>query len=202
MIRKPAETLHPIHELLALRWSGRAFQPDRAVTHEELVTLMEAARWAPSCFNDQPWRYIIWDRFRDETQWRRAYDCLSEGNRAWVLDAPLLMVACADSEFAARPGTPNRFGQYDTGAASMAICLQATAMGLMAHQMAGFDAARLRTEFSIPERFAIMATIAVGAPVDSHDAIREVVRERELAPRTRNAPGEHFFAGEWGKGLV
>jgi nitroreductase len=112
------------------------------------------------------------------------------------------MVACADSEFAARPGRPNRFGQYDTGAASMAICLQASAMGLMAHQMAGVDAERLRATFAIPDRYAVMAMIAVGAPVESSEVIRDVIRERELAPRTRGALGEHFFAGKWDRGLV
>jgi nitroreductase len=202
MIRKPAETLQPIHELLAQRWSGRAFQPERALTPAEIVTLSEAARWAPSCFNDQPWRYILWDRFGDDDSWQQAFDCLSEGNRAWVQDTSLLMVACADSEFAARPGRPNRFGQYDTGAASMAICLQASAMGLMAHQMAGFDAKRLRATFAIPDRYEIMAMIAVGAPVESCDAIRDAIRERELAPRTRKVVGEHFFAGKWGRGLL
>jgi nitroreductase len=201
MIHKPATTLQPIHELLAQRWSGRGYRPDRPITQDEKLALVEAARWSPSCANDQPWRYILWDRFRDEANWHRAFDCLNKGNRAWVVDTSLLIVSCADSEFSARPGRHNRFGPYDTGAASMAICLQATALGLMAHQMGGFDPDRLRSEFDIPERYSIMAMIAVGVPVDSESDLRTEIRDRELAPRTRRQARESFFDGTWGHPL-
>ena len=96
------------------------------VSREQLVTLMEAGRWAPSCNGDEPWRYLVWDRSRDPDGWRKAYDCLSESNRKWVKNVPLLLLSCAGSVFAAT-GKPNRWTQHDTGAASVSMALQAVA---------------------------------------------------------------------------
>lgn len=149
MFEKPAETRVPIVELLARRWSGRAFDRDRRVAPDALLGLLEAARWAPSCFGDEPWRYLVWDRFEDPEHWGRAFECLAEGNRTWARDAPILMLAAAAGHFE-RDGRPNRWGAYDTGAASMSLALQATAIGLMVHQMGGFDAERIRRAFAIP----------------------------------------------------
>lgn len=195
MFEKKAITQTEITDLLAKRWSGRAYDAQRRVRREDLIKLLEAARWAPSCFGDQPWRYLVWDRHRDEAQWRRAADCLSEGNRAWATAAPVLMAACADSRFLAND-KPNRWGEYDTGAASMSLCVQATALDLMVHQMGGFDAEALRAQFAIPQRFTPMAMIAVGYQV-SRDAVPEALEERELAARARRPLGSCFFEGAW-----
>ena len=195
MIRKKALTQIEIAEILAERWSGRAYDPDRPVERDELLALLEAARWAPSCFGDQPWRYLIWDRFAEPERWRRAFDCLSEGNRRWAFRAPLLMLALADSRFS--DGRPNRWGQYDTGAASLSLALEATARGLMAHQMSGFDADKVRVEFAIPERYECMAMLTVGYPLPE-SRIPEELKEREYAPRSRRPLSESFFVGEWG----
>jgi nitroreductase len=196
MFEKNALTQTPITDNLARRWSGRAYDPDRPVAHVQLLPLLEAARWAPSCFGYQPWRFLIWDRHADAATWQRAFDCLVEGNRAWAAQAPLLLLATADSQFA--DGRANRWSQYDTGAAAMSLAVQATALGLMVHQMGGFDAGRIRTEFAIPESFDCLAMITVGYQLPI-DRIPEELKERELAPRSRRELGETFFAGAWGR---
>jgi len=147
MFEKPASTEVPIAAPLARRWSGRAFDPDRPVSHEVLLALCEAARWALSCYGDEPWRFVIWDRCGDPDHWARAFAALAEGNRAWARDAPILMLAAAATVFA-RDGRANRWGAYDTGAAGMSLCVQATESGLMVHQMGGFDPERLRLAFA------------------------------------------------------
>jgi nitroreductase len=200
MFNKPIDTLEPIHELLALRWSGRAYDPDRPVARNALVAMLEAARWAPSCFGDQPWRYIVWDRIADPADWQRGFDCLAEGNQSWAKAAPILILGCADT-LLTRNGAPNRWGGYDTGAATMSLCVQATAFGLMVHQMGGFDAVRAAQEFAIPQRFQPMAMLTVGYQVE-RAKIDPAVREREEAARARRPLGESFFRGKWGQPII
>lgn len=195
MVDKPASTQTPIADLLARRWSGRAYDPARPVEPDQLTALLEAARWSPSCFGDQPWRYLIWDRLADPERWHRAFECLAEGNRGWAGDAPLLLLACADSQFT--DGRPNRWGQHDTGAASMGLSIQATALGLMVHQMGGFDAAKIRAEFAIPERYECMAMMTVGYQLPE-DLIPAGMKDREHAARARRPLADSFFVGEWG----
>jgi len=199
-MQKPAITQVAIDKTLAERWSGRAYDAAKTVSQEQIIALLEAARWAPSCFGDQPWRFIVWDKTTDPASWQQAFDCLVPGNQAWVKDSPVLLVALADSLFN-HNGKENRFGQYDTGAASENLCLQATAMGLMAHQMGGFDANKTRETFAIPEQYALMAMISVGYPADVSTLTGEVL-ERETAPRTRRPLGELFFKGTWGKAVI
>ena len=195
MIDKNAVTSTPITSLVARRWSGRAFDPARAVSRDDVIKLLEAARWAPSCFGDQPWRYLVWDRSGDAQAWQRAFDCLVEGNQKWVRNAPLLMLSCADGAFAGND-KPNRWGQHDTGMASLSLTMQATELGLMVHQMGGFDDTKARAEFSIPERFAPMAMIAVGYQL-AREAVPAEMQEKEFAPRNRRGLGESFFAAAW-----
>lgn len=199
-MKKPAVTRVPIDNTIASRWSGRAFDPDKTISEQDVLALLEAARWAPSCYGDQPWRFIVWNRHVDATSWQKAFDCLAPGNQGWVKDAPLLLLAAADSVFM-HNSTPNRWGQYDTGAASENLCLQAASMGLMAHQMGGFDVGKTRAVFAIPEQFALMAMIAVGYPADIARLQGEVL-EREMAPRKRRELGELFFKGGWGQPIV
>jgi len=197
MIEKRAVTAVPVADVLALRWSGRAYDPRKAVAREQVLALLEAARWAPSCFGDQPWRYVICDRNADATAWQTAFECLVPGNQAWAANAPVLILSLADTLFV-HNGKPNRWAQYDTGAASMSLCVQATALGLMAHQMGGFDADRARGAFGIPDQYVPMSMMTVGYQVDERDLPAEA-RERELAPRDRRAIGQTFFAGRWGR---
>lgn len=197
MFEKRAITAVPITDLLARRWSGRAYDRSRPVRREQLLALLEAARWAPSCFGDQPWRYIVFDRSSDGAGWQAALDCLAEGNRTWAVDAPVLILALADSRFV-HNDKPNRWAQYDSGAASMSICVQAASFGLMTHQMGGFDAERARSSFAVPERYLPMAMMSVGYQLPEQ-AIPADRIEGERAPRARRPLGEGFFAGRWGR---
>lgn len=199
MIEKPANTSVEIHELLARRWSPRAIDQERPVARPDIVALLEAARWAPSCFGDQPWRYLVLDRITNRDTWQRAWDCLTDGNKAWVREAPLLMASFADATFR-RNGKPNRWGQHDTGAASENLCLQGTALGLVVHQMGGFDREKLRLAFDVPASFTAMAMIAVGYPGDPAE-LPEEKRIAELAARTRVPLAEIAFEGSWNAGI-
>lgn len=200
MLDKPAITQEPIHDIIARRWSPRAFDESKPVPHHAIISLCEAARWAPSCYGDEPWRYLLWDKLVDPVAWQRALSCLAESNQVWAKRAPLLILSMARKNMR-RDGKENRFGQHDTGMASMAMVLQAVALGLVAHQMGGFDSARIRTEFAIPEEFACIAMIAIGYPA-SVDILEGSLKERELAARSRRPLGEQFFAGAWGNGIV
>lgn len=200
MISKPAKTQVPIHELIAQRWSPRAFDDQKNVGHEQLIALLEAARWAPSCFGDEPWRYMVWNKHNDYEAWQRAYDCLTEGNQLWVRYAPVLLLATCASHFR-HNGSPNRWAAYDTGAASENICLQATAMGLHAHQMGGFNAEKIQEAFSIPAEYHCMAMIAIGYQAEP-GMLDDTLTQRELAERTREPLASRFFANAWGMGIT
>jgi nitroreductase len=195
-----AQTSKPIHDLLARRWSPRAIDPNRPVSREQLRTLLEAGRWAPSCNGDEPWRYLIWDKGRDPAGWQKAFDCLSENNKKWVKNVPLLMLSCAGSAFEAT-GKPNRWTQHDTGAASVSMALQAVAMGLVIHQMGGWDVEKARAAFAIPPEYTPMAMIAVGYQA-SPDILDEETKAKELRPRGRKPLAERFYEGGWGKGYA
>ena len=199
-VAKIALTSQAIHDLIARRWSPRAFDKSKLVSRAQVMALLEAARWAPSCYGDEPWRYLLWDRHRDPASWQKAFECLAEGNQIWVKNAPLLLASIAGSQFA-RNGKPNRWGQHDTGAASENLVLQAMALGLVAHQMGGFDADRLREKFAIPAGYTPMAMIAVGYQADA-GILEGELQQRELAPRLRQPLGEKFFEGTWGKPVV
>lgn len=195
MQHKPADTSVPIHELLARRWSPRAIDPAKPLARAQLTALLEAARWAPSCFNDQPWRYLLWDRFRDAAAWQRAFQCLTPGNQAWVKNAPVLLLSTAAGTFA-HNAKPNRWGPHDTGAASENLCLEAAALGLVAHQMGGFDADAVRRAFAIPERYTCLAMIAVGHP-GPIELLNDEKQQSERAARIRRPLGESFFEARW-----
>lgn len=197
MEERKAITSVPIHDLLARRWSPRAFDANRPVTRKQLVTVLEAGRWAPSCNGDEPWRYLVWDRTRDPEGWQKAFDCLSDSNKKWVKNVPLLMLSCAGSIFGAT-GKPNRWTQHDTGAASVSMALQAVALGLIIHQMGGYDAEKARAAFAIPAEYTPMAMIALGYQAEP-DILDEETKAKELRPRARKPITERFFEGGWGK---
>lgn len=197
MLEKPAQTSRPVHDLFVRRWSSRAYDAKRPVPREQLMALLEAARWAPSCNGDEPWRYLIWDKSRDPAGWQKAFETLSENNQKWVKNVPVILLSCAGSTFG-HSGKPNRWTQHDTGAASVSLALQATALGLMVHQMGGFDAEKARAAFGIPAEYTPMAMIAVGYQAEP-DVLDEETKKKELAPRARKPLGEKFFEGGWGK---
>lgn len=199
-MQKPAITQVPINETIANRWSGRAYDVKRGVSQEQVIALLEAARWAPSCFGDQPWRFIVWNKKADASAWQQAFNSLSPGNQTWVNAAPLLILACADTLFNHNQQA-NRWAQYDTGAAAENLCLQAASMGLMAHQMGGFNADVVRESFAIPAQYIPMAMISVGYPADIASLEGEVL-SRETEARSRRPLNELFFANHWDKPIV
>jgi len=199
MFNKKIETKATIHELIASRWSGRAYDSSRPVEREQLISLLEAARWAPSCYGDQPWRFIVFDRMTNMSAWEKAQLCLAEGNREWAKHAPLLLLACADSVMS-KNGNPNRWGQYDTGAATISLCLQATALGLMVHQMGGFDLEKTREAFDVPAQYELMAMMTVGYQL-AEDEIPADMKDREYNERARNPLGDNFYDGTWDKAI-
>ncbi|MFO1372839.1 MAG: nitroreductase family protein [Candidatus Competibacteraceae bacterium] len=199
MTEKLATNQVPIADLIARRWSSRAIDPNKAVSRDHLLALLEAARWAPSCFGEEPWRYLVWDRFRDPVGWQQAFECLAAGNQVWVTSAPVLLLSVAVSNFV-HNNHPNRWAQHDTGAASENLCLQATALGLVAHQMGGFDADQIKARFNIPTDHISMAMIAVGHPAPAN-ILPDALRQKELAPRAREPFDQFVFEGSWGQSL-
>lgn len=195
MMEKPADSQYEIHELIKKRWSPRAFS-GQAVEPEKLRSLLEAARWAASCFNDQPWNFILATR-DDREEFARLLNCLVESNILWAQHAPVLMLSVARLNFEYN-GKPNRHAFHDVGQAAANLTIQAAALGLFVHQMAGFDAAKAREQFSIPEGYEPVAAIAVGYLGDP-DSLTAELRERELAPRTRRPQESFVFTGKWGK---
>lgn len=191
---KPAPTQFPICDLLARRWSPRAFD-ERLVATDLLRTLFEAARWAPSSSNEQPWRFFVVSK-DNETAWNRLFECLAEGNRKWAFRAPVLVLLVAGMNFE-DDGTPNRHAFHDTGLATENLLLQATSSGLVAHPMAGFDVEKARADLQIPAGYEPVAMIAIGYPGDPV-ILPERLRERELQARSRRPIGEWTFSGEWG----
>ena len=192
-MEKPADTAYPINELLQRRWSPRAFS-DKMVETDKLRSLFEAARWAPSSNNEQPWSFIIATK-DDENTYRRLFECLKEGNKKWAFRAPVLMLSVARLNFEDE-GTPNRHAFHDTGMAVFSLVVQATALGLMVHQMAGFDVEKARTELKIPDGHEPVAMIAVGYPGDP-DILPDRLKQRELLPRERKPIAEFVFSAEW-----
>ena len=193
---KPAAADRPINQLMRRRWSPRVFE-EREVERSRILMLLEAARWAPSCFNEQPWRYLVFDG-SDRESLERARACLVEGN-AWALKAPVLMVSVARNNFS-KNEAPNRTAQHDVGLASEDLVLQAVDSGLAAHQMAGFDLERTRSEFKIPGDYTPIAMIAIGYPYrGALGSLPEKVRDKELAGRSRKPISDIAFAGKWGE---
>ncbi|HEX8491491.1 MAG TPA: nitroreductase family protein [Pyrinomonadaceae bacterium] len=195
MIDKPAENQHPIHDLIKRRWSPRAFSAQPVET-EKLLSLLEAARWAASCFNEQPWSFIVATK-ESEEEYERLLGCLVESNARWAQYAPVLMLSVAKLNFE-RNAKPNRHAFHDVGQAAASLTLQATALGLVVHQMAGFDIAKARERFSIPEGYEAVAAIAVGYQNEA-DSLPEDLREKEEAPRTRRPLDSFVFTGTWGE---
>ena len=192
-MEKPAEAAQPIHDLLSRRWSPRAFS-ERMVEPEKLRSLFEAARWAPSSNNEQPWHFIVGTK-ADPSAHDRLFQCLKEGNKKWAFRAPVLMLSIARVNFEDE-GTPNRHAWHDTGMAVFSLVVQATALGLIVHQMAGFDIGKARTDLTIPDGYDPVAMIAVGYPGDPA-ILDDRLRQREFAPRERKAVTEFVSSGMW-----
>jgi nitroreductase len=179
-MQKFAATQVPLHPLLAGRWSPRRFNDAHALAPEQVTALLEAARWAPSANNSQPWRFLVANR--GDAAFEQLFDLLMPGNKLWAGAASALIVVAAETHSA--DGKPNPYALYDTGQAVANLVAQAVHEGLSVHQMAGFDAAALVARFDLPGHLQPVVVVAVG----EHDAsapLTEALAAREAAPRVR-----------------
>ena len=198
MTDRTAPTAHPVHALMTGRWSPRSFD-STPVTAEQTASLLEAARWAASCFNDQPWHFVVARRDADAEGFARLLGLLSANNQGWAGRAGLLMIAVARTRFASN-NTPNAVALYDLGQAAAQIGLQAVALGLQAHQMRGFDVERARVELGVPADHEPVAAIAIGN-VGLASQLPEPLAAREVALRARRPIGDFAFSSHWGTKL-
>ena len=188
-------TDHPVHELISRRWSPYAFA-DRRVSATDLRSLFEAARWAPSSYNEQPWRFIVATK-DDPAAFERLLSCLSEGNQAWAKVAPVLALGVVSYNFE-RNGKPNPAAEHDLGLAAAHICFEATARGLSVHQMIGILPDRAREVYKIPQGFAAKTGIAIGYAGDPK-RLPEPLQQRDAQRRQRKPLPQVIFAGDWGR---
>jgi nitroreductase len=194
-MQKPAATQHPVHKLIRERWSPRAFS-EKAVSPEILRSLFEAARWAPSSNNEQPWAFVVGTK-EDADTFRKILGTLVEFNQTWAKHAPVLVIAVSELAFA-KNGHSNRNAFYDAGAAVSQLTTEATSRQLFVHQMAGFDPHKAMEAFAIPNGWEPIAAFALGHPGDPQ-TLPEPLRERELAPGTRKPLHEFVMSGQWGQ---
>ena len=193
-MHKPAVTDVALHELIRNRWSPRAFS-EKVVPPDALRSLFEAARWAPSSNNEQPWAYLVATK-DDPQNFAKMLGVLVEFNVNWAKQAPVLALSVAHLK-TQREGKPNRVALHDVGSATAQLTFEANARGLQVHQMAGFDAEKARQTLAIPADWEPVAAMAIGYPGDPA-SLPEKLRDRELAPRTRKPLGEFVMTGGWG----
>lgn len=191
----PTLNSFPIHGLMRERYSPLGFA-ERPVETDKLQSLLEAARWAPSCYNEQPWVYLV-ARRENKEEFATMLDCLVEANRPWASRAGVLMISVASLKFA-RNGKPNRHGYHDVGLATMALTIQAQSVGLYVHQMGGYDSDKVKTEYGIPDDYESVAAMAVGY-LGSVDGLDKSYQDREAAPRSRKPLAEMVYSAGWGK---
>jgi nitroreductase len=188
-LTRSAATGAPVLDILAERWSPRAFAADETVDETRLASALEAARWAPSANNSQPWRFVV--ARRGTAAHARIHDALVGFNQAWAGDAAVLIVAVAETADA--DGKPRGFAAYDLGQAVAHLSVQAHHDGLHVHQMGGFDHDALRTAFALEARFEPLTVIALG-PIGDPSTLPDVLQEREAAPRERRPLSDSLIA--------
>jgi nitroreductase len=188
---KKAPDVEGVLPVILHRWSPRAFS-DKDVSSKDLKTVFEAVRWAASSSNEQPWRFLV-GRRNSET-YKKIHDTLVPFNQMWAGRAPVLILGVAKTKFS-HNGEPNRVALFDLGAASSYLTLQASALGLATHQMAGFDPEAARKAFQVPEEYVFGSVIAVGYQGDPATLPHEKMLTQEIAPRTRKELSEFVFEG-------
>ena len=194
-MRKPAPADRPIHPLLAERWSPYAFT-DEGVAEEDLIALFEAARWAASSYNEQPWRFIV-ARREEPAAFEKVLSCLVPFNQGWAGHAPVLALGLVQT---LRPGdgSPNAAAQHDLGLAAASLTVEATHRGLSVHQMSGIVADRIRDAWALPDDVLPLTGLAIGRAA-SLGATPEDMRDRQARPRERRRLPELVFGERWGE---
>ena len=195
MTDKKASADYPIHELLAKRWSPYGFE-DRPVAQLDLRSLFEAARWAASSYNEQPWSFLVATRENPE-EFARLLSCLVEGNQGWAKAAPVLALGVVSLKFL-RNNKENRAAVHDLGLAAGNLVVEATARGLCVHQMIGILPDKAREVYEIPEHSEAWTAMAIGYKADPVK-LPDALKERDLAPRQRKPLSQFVFTGKWGK---
>lgn len=189
-----AQADYPIHELVAKRWSPCGFD-GRPVADSDLRSILEAARWAASSYNEQPWSFIV-AMSDDAGEFERMCSCLVDGNQTWARRAPVLMLAVANLTLS-RNNKPNTCALHDLGLATGNMCLEATARGLCLHIMGGIHPELARELYQVPETYEILTAIALGYPAPP-DTLPDELRQRDTAPRTRHPLRDFVYSGLWG----
>ena len=194
-MNRAAETSRPVIGIISGRWSPRAFATG-IPSKDDLASFFEAARWAPSCFNGQPWRFIV--TIKDDTDaFKRGLYCLKDQNVVWAQNAPVLAFLVAGENFE-HNGKPNTWSKFDCGLAMGQLILQAESMGWSVHVMAGFYPDKVRETFSIPEGFDPLVAFVIGR-IGNPETLPEDLKAREMEPRKRKPLGETVFSARWGK---
>ena len=192
---KLAKPDHPVLPVIAERWSPYAFD-SRQVEREKLLSCLEAARWAPSSYNEQPWTFILAER-ADSQAFAQMVECLVEGNRAWAKNAGVLLLTIVAKLFS-KNGKPNRAAEHDIGLAAGNMVLQATALGFQGHQMIGIEPAKVRSTYNIPDSHEPLTAIALGYPAAVQPNTADPLAQRDLAGRGRKPLSEIVISGAWG----
>lgn len=196
MIKK-ANIDHPIHELITNRWSPYKFA-DRLVSNKDLLSLFEAARWAPSSYNEQPWRFIMATKSQPQ-EFEKLLSCLVPANQEWAKNASALALGITHLTFD-RNGKENKAPIHDLGAAVSHLSFEATARGISVHQMIGIESENARTAYAIPNDYEVLTAFAIGYS-DLSEKIMDTLVERDQIPRTRKAISEFVFSKKWASSL-
>jgi nitroreductase len=191
-LKRATPAVEGILPVILERWSPRAFS-DRYVNPSDLKKVFEAARWAPSSFNEQPWRYFMGQR--ESETWNKIFSALVPANQLWAQTAAVLILGIAKTRFS-HNDSPNNYAVHDLGAADAFITLQAAALGLHTHQMAGFDWVKAREAFQIPEIYAMGSVMALGYQADPSALPHEHYQSQEQMPRSRK-PVSEFVLTAW-----
>lgn len=191
---KKAVTDYPILPILAERWSPYGFQK-RPVSEADIRSLFEAARWAASSYNEQPWNYLVATR-ENSAEFGRLLSCLVEANQAWAKEAPVLVLAIVSLRFS-KNNQENRAAVHDLGLAAGNLLAEATTRGLSVHQMIGILPDKAREIYHIPEHFEAWTAMAIGYKADPTE-LPDELRERDMAPRQRKPLNKFVFTGRWG----
>jgi nitroreductase len=196
--QKVASVEYPVIDLIKNRWSPRAFSSS-PIEEEKIMSLIEAARWAPSCFNEQPWNFILFKKENQEA-YKNIIDIISFKNQLWAKAAPLIILSVAKINFK-HSGEINKHALHDVGAAVSNLTMQANSMGLYVHQMAGFNTDKAKELFNIPEGYEPVTAIAVGYYGNKDDLPEEFIKS-EIAERNRKSAAEFTFEGKWHDKLI
>lgn len=195
MITKEAGNKYPLNELIRKRWSPVGFS-SREIEPEKIQSMFEAARWAPSSYNEQPWSFIFATK-QNESVYNKILECLFDGNTPWAKNAPLLILGIT-SEVFGRNEKPNNHAEYDLGQAVANLSIQATADGLFLHQMAGFDPVKAKELFGVPNNHKVVVAVAAGYLAEEKD-LPEAFAARDSGERKRKNLSEFVFSGNFGK---